>query len=469
MEKVIDLKDLKSFEKQYDSEKIFRVSSNSVKKNGVFNASFNDTILNSVDDIYSNEVKDIGKITDQKQSGRCWMYAGFNVLRNIVAKTLKVKDFEFSESYLFFYDKLEKANYTLELVLENLEEEVDSRKMNFILSQGPSQDGGFWHYFKNLVEKYGVVPASAMKETSACKNSMEMDEILENLMAKDIALIRNLHQKGESINNLRAKKEIMLQEIYNVLVICLGKPVDSFVFEYNEEGSEDTKKDKEKESEEKENNNKEEKKDTFKHLESTPLKFYEDYIKEDLSNYVVLTNYPSEKLPFNKLYQSEMNNNVYEKPLGRLINLDIELIKKFAIASIKDNSPMWFACDVGAFNMRKEGYLVKGLLDIDATFNTSFDFDKTDRVLYQASSANHAMTLVGVNLVNDKPNRWKIMNSWGDDYGLKGYLMMNDEWFNEYVYEVVLNKKYLTKEIVDLLDTEPTILPYYSPFGKKCD
>ncbi len=469
MAKELKLTTIEKFSTKYDENKAFKVSSNSVKKNGVFNASYDDSYLASVSDVYSNTVKDIGKITNQKSSGRCWMFAAFNVLRKIVCKNLKVEDFEFSGAYIYFYDKLEKANHYLELILNNLDEDDQSRKMSYIKHEGPAQDGGFWHFFTSLVDKYGVVPLDAMKETASCENSNEMDEVLDNLIVKYTSNLRNDYKKGIKLETLKRRKEIYLQEIYNVLTICLGKPISSFVFEYEEKEDEDKKEDK-KESKEKSKTKDEKKdKDLFRRIKTTPKKFYEDYIKEDLDNYVSIMNYPTTHLPFNKLYEYEFTNNVEGGRKGRFINLDLDIFKKIAVDAIKDDNPLWFACDVLAFSSNKEGYLIKGLFDIESTFDVDLKVSKGDRILYYASFPSHAMTFTGVNLVDDKPNRWKVMNSWGEDYGFKGYFMMNDAWFDEYVYEIVVNKKYLPKNVLKILDTEPTILPYFTPFCRKCD
>lgn len=458
MKKEITNIELKKFKEDFNKNKVNKIVKNAVEKNGIFNTAYNSDALKDLRPIFSIEVKDTGDVTNQKQSGRCWMFAGLNVLRKILIKNLKVDDIELSESYLMFYDKLEKCNYELEAALEHIDEEDNSRLMDIIVSLGGQMDGGFWHFFVNLVKKYGVCPKDVMGETISSSASSEMDDVLNTLVTKDVTIIRNEYKAGKSIEEIKTLKEGMLNEIYRILAISIGEPIENFVFEYKETKKDDKKEDDNKENKEvKEENN-------FRRIESTPIEFFNKYIGTDLDDYFVLVNWPIKTYPMFRPYSPKLTQNVKEAPLGVAINLPIEEIKKVTIESLKNNDLCWFACDVGASSMRKEGLLSTELLPLGELFSVNLKFDKGDRLMLRASQCTHAMTLSGVNLdSNNKPNRWKVTNSWGSDVGFKGQYVMSDDWFNEYVYEVVVNKKYLTKEILEAANKEVFYLEPWAP------
>lgn len=449
---------LNQYSKEFNSNLSNKIAKNAVNKNGVFNSAFNSDALRDFEPIYSLEVKDIPQVTNQKQSGRCWMFAGFNILRPIVIKNLNVKDFEFSESYLMFYDKLEKSNYELEEIINLLSLDDDDRTLEFLVTNiGGQNDGGYWNFFTNLVKKYGVCPISAMKETISSSNSYEMNEVLKNLLTKDVSLLRNLYKSGKTVEELHLLKEGMMKEIYNVLSICLGEPTKEFVFEYEEVSKKDG---------EKVNNDI----NKFKRIKMTPLEFYNTYIKEDLDEYISVVNWPINGYKFNQPYYTKLIQNVVNGDKGIYLNVNLQDLKEAALASLKDNSPMWFACDVTAFSLRKDGYLVKEVLDIDSTFNIKINFDKGDRLMFKTSQCNHAMTLVGANVLEDGTiNRWKVMNSWGKENGFNGFYIMSDKWFDEYTYEIVLKKKYLKQELLDALNKEPIELEPWAPVNRISD
>ena len=468
MKKEITNKDLLNFKKDFDASNLNKLASNSVMRNGVKNSAYNSYIKRELVNQFSIEVKNTGSITNQKQSGRCWIFAGLNVLRGIAMKNLHVKNIEFSESYLMFYDKLEKSNYQLEAVLDNLDETDNSRLMDHIVSLGGQQDGGYWHYFVALVKKYGICPIQAMPETISSSSSSEMDSIISTLITKDTAILRNRYNKelskGSSKQDAKEKvsklKENMLEEIYRVLAICLGKPCEEFTFEYQEDDPV-----KENEQEKKVKSKKESKeKSQFRRLVTTPKEFYDKYISEELSNYVVLVNWPLANYPMNQTYTSKYVYNVVGDKQNIFVNVPIKEIKSALIKSLKDNKISWFACDVLASSLRQDGYLATEILDYDNLFSVKLNFDKGDRMMLRDSLCNHAMTFTGVNLdFRNKPNRWKVQNSWGELAGFKGYYVMSDNWFDEYVYEVVVEKQYLSEEVLKALETTPIELDPWSP------
>ena len=463
MEKELDLNVIKKFSKNYNKKKVNKVIENAVKVNGVGPISYNPDYEKELSNQFSIEVKDIGTITNQKQSGRCWMFAGLNVLRRILIKNLKVSNIELSQSYLMFYDKLEKSNYELESVLDYIDEEDNSRILDTILTLGGQQDGGFWHFFVNLVKKYGVVPKPCMDETTSSSASMQMDTVLETLITKDVAILRNSYKEGKTIDELRAAKEEMLEEIYRVLAICLGEPISEFTFVYKP--TDDTKKD-----DKKNDDKKEEKKDDdspvveYKTIKSTPIDFFNKYIAKDLDEYVSLVNWPIKGYPLYRSYSSKLTQNVYGAELGKSVNVPLDVMKKAAIESLKNNDLCWFACDVSSFSERKKGYLATELFQYDDVFNVKLNFDKGDRLMLRASSCNHAMMLSGVNLdKKNKPNKWKVTNSWGSTYGFEGTYVMSDHWFDEFVYEVVVNKKYLSEDVLKAYESEAILLEPWAP------
>ena len=448
MNKSIELNDLQAFEEAYKADKANLIATNAVTKNGVFNAAYDTSKLKDLTPTFSVEVKDTGTITNQKQSGRCWMFAGLNVIRKIAMKKLHIKDLELSESYLMFYDKLEKCNSQLEAILAHLDEEDNSRLLDSILTLGGQQDGGFWHFFVELVKKYGVCPKSAMPETNPSSASSQMDSVINHLVTKDSAILRNKYKEGAKEDELRALKGKMLEEIYRLLAICLSVPVKKFTFEYEKQPS----------------GKKKDKKPEFCRITTTPKKFYEKYIKEDLDQYVVLVNWPMKNYKMYQSYTVNLCENVYGTDTSKAVNIPLDVIKKAIIASLKDNNLVWFACDVLASSVRQEGFLSTELLNLDQLFSVNLNFDKGDRLMLRASQCNHAMTFTGVNLdKNDLPNKWKVENSWGDTVGFKGNFVMSDKWFDEFVYEAVINKKYLTQEVLDALNTKPVVLQLWSP------
>ncbi len=452
MDKVITNELLNKFEENYNLKKENKIIGNAIKKNGIFNVAYNDESLKDLKPNFNLEVKNIGSITNQKQSGRCWMFAGLNVLRKILIKNLKVEDIELSETYLFFYDKLEKSNTILEEVISHIDEKEDSRLLDsIIMNIGPENDGGYWHYFTNLVKKYGVCPKDIQGEVYSSSKSSEMDYLLEVLIKKDVTILRNDYKLNNDLNHLRELKEEMLKDIYKLLSMCLGSPVKEF--DYTFKGKDEPKKEDNKED------NKEDKESSENKLSvihSTPKKFYEDYIKEDLDEYVVLTNYPCLGFKDYEVYSQKLITNVIEGEKIKIFNVPVNELKYSAIESFKNNEVCWFACDVGSSSLRMDGYLSTEILPFNDVFDIDFNYSKGDRALFKASTCNHAMVLGGCNLdENGKPTIWKVINSWGSDLGVKGIYIMSDNWFNEYTYEVVVKKSRLSSKVKEMLDKEP--------------
>ena len=370
------------------------------------------------------------------------MFAALNTLRYQVMKKYNLKTFELSQAYLFFWDKLEKSNYFLESILDTLDEPANGRLVSY-LPMAPVNDGGQWDMLCNLIEKYGVVPKTAYPESKASSGSREMDMTLTEKLREDACILRKLHKEGKDLDELRAHKTRMLGEIYRLLCICLGEPPKTFTFEYRD-------------------------KDNNFHREEglTPKSFFEKYVGVDLSDYVSLINAPTEDKPYGRSYTVQYLGNVKEGSAVRYLNLPIEELKKAAIAQMKDGQPVWFGCDVGKHSERDSGIMDLDIRGLEDLLDTRFTMTKAERLDYGQSLMTHAMVFQGVNLdENGKPNRWRVENSWGKEPGKDGYYLMTDRWFDEYMYQVVVNKKYLTAEQIAAYEAEPIALEPWDPMG----
>jgi bleomycin hydrolase len=382
------------------------------------------------------------KITNQKQSGRCWMFAALNTFRFQVIKKLNLETFELSQSYTLFYDKLEKSNYFLESILETLDEPTNGRLISYLL-MAPLNDGGQWDMLCNLVRKYGLVPKDVMPESKSSSATREMNDCLTRKLREDACILRTAHANGASKEELAAKKESMLQEIYRILCICLGEPPKTFDFEYR---------DKDKEF----------------HRDSnlTPQEFFAKYVGVNLDDYVSLINAPTADKPYHRSYSVKFLGNVREGHTVRYLNLPIDELKKAAIAQMQDGAPVWFGCDVGKCSSRDGGIMDTDIYGTEDLLDVSFGMTKAQRLDYGESLMTHAMVFQGVNLDEDgRPNRWRVENSWGDAAGNKGYYVMSDAWFDEYMYQIVVHKKYLPESFIKEYEAEPILLEPWDPMG----
>lgn len=441
MEKSIDTKKLEQFEAEFAQNPVNYVAMNAAAGNGIVKAATNNDILRESRHSFSISLEQ-GAITNQKQSGRCWLFAAMNVMRFHIMKKLNLENLELSQNYMLFYDKLEKANYFLENILETLEESTQGRVISFLLLS-PLGDGGQWDMLRNLVEKYGVVPKDAMPETAASSATRELTGYMTRKLREFACVLRTAYQAGENIEQLRQRKDGMMQLVYNMLCIALGTPPKTFAFETR---------------------NKE--KEFIREEELTGKSFYEKYVGWNLSDYVSLINAPTADKPYHKTYTVKMLGNVKEGGAVHYLNLPIEELKEAAIRQMQAGEPVWFGCDVGQESLRDGGILAIGAVKADSLFGTTFGMSKAQRLDYGESLMTHAMVFQGVNLDADgNPLRWRVENSWGEDAGVKGYYVMGDSWFDEYTYQVVVNKKYLTARQLQELEQAPTQLEPWDPMG----
>ena len=440
MNKTISQNNLTQFEKAFRRDPAHLVAMNAATKNGVLNASRNPDCNTVTLPAFSVELE-TGKATDQKSSGRCWMFASLNVMRLDLMKKWNLKNVEFSQAYPFFFDKLEKANYFLENILETLDLDTDDRVIRFLL-QSPVQDGGQWDMFRSLVDKYGIVPKDVMPDTACCTSSAEMNNYLTKKLREFAYRLRELAKKKD-MRALRVEKEQMMETIYRMLAVCLGVPPKTFSWSVRD-------------------------KDKKRHAvtDITPQEFFKKYIGWNLDDMVTVINAPTADKPYGKTYTVQYLGNVRGgKYPVKYLNLPVEDLKKLAIAQLKDGRAVWFGSDVGQFSARAEGFLTLDAYRTDLLFDTTFPMDKAARLDYGESMMTHAMAITGVDIKDGKPVAWKVENSWGKERGKDGYYLMSDAWFSEYVYQILLDKQYLNATQKKQFEEEPVILAPWDPFG----
>lgn len=390
------------------------------------------------DTYFSNTVPSRG-ITDQQSSGRCWLFTGMNVMRAQMINKYDLGAFQFSQSYSFFYDQLEKANLFLQAVIDNAKKPMDDKLVEWLF-KNPLSDGGTFCGVIDVVSKYGLVPAEVMPESYSANNTSQMARILSLKLREYGLTLRKAAAGGAKPAQLEKRKTEMLATVYRILTICLGEPVQEFTWTRK---SADGKPVETK---------------TY-----TPLSFYKEYVGTDLKNtYVMLMNDPSR--PYHKTYTIDMDRHSYDGAQWTYLNLPMDEIKQMAIASIKDSTMMYYSCDVGKFLNSKTGILSLQNYDYESLFDTDFPMTKAERISTFASASSHAMTLMGVDLDADgKPVKWMVENSWGAASGHNGHLIMTDEWFDEYSFRLVVDKKYVPAATLKLFDQKPTVLPAWDP------
>ena len=370
------------------------------------------------------------------------MFAGLNLFRMQAAEAMGLEEFELSQNYLMFWDKLEKANYFLESILATLEEPVGSRLLDFLLMH-PIQDGGQWDMFVNLVDKYGVVPKEAMPETESSSNTRLMNGNITHKLREDACRLREMASGGASETALRAAKAEMMTGVYRMLTVHLGEPPKEFRWQWR---------DKEK--------------NFHRDGVLTPQRFREKYITAPYQEYVCLIHSPRVSNPYHKQYTVAYLGNVVGGYPVRYLNVPMAVLKAATVEMVKDGKPVWFGCDVGKHLDRDLGVMDLDLYDYESVYQTGFSMSKAERLDYGHSQMTHAMVLTGVDLEeNATPTRWRVENSWGDTGGDKGFLLMTDPWFDEYLYEVAVEKKYVPADVLALLETEAIVLPPWDPMG----
>jgi bleomycin hydrolase len=440
MSRPISTDDVAAFQQDFAAQRQNKLMQNAVTKVDVKEIALDRQLVTSMDHSFSHTL-DSWKPTDQMKSGRCWMFAGLNVMRVDAMKKLLLEEFELSQNYIMFWDKLEKSNYFLEAIIETADRPVDDRTVHFLL-QSLVSDGGQWNMFANLVRKHGLVPKSVMPETHSSSNSRTMNRILRRKLREGARQLRSLSRQDVPPDEVRAAKHDILAVAYRILSIHLGTPPREFLWQWTD-------------------------KDKKFHRDGviTPREFAKRYVNIPFEDYVCLVHDPRSSSPRGRTFTVEYLGNVVGGGDVSYLNVDIETIKRITLQSILDGQPVWFGCDTGKMMQTKIGLWDKQLFDYKGVYHTDFSLNKAERLLYGESAMTHAMVFTGVDVVDDEPRRWRVENSWGDDVGKKGFFLMNDSWFDEYVFEISAHKSSLSPELQDALKQKPIVLPAWDPMG----
>ncbi|MFV8063420.1 aminopeptidase C [Streptococcus hyovaginalis] len=425
----------------YQANLKFQAVENAVTHNGLLKSLETRQSAVENDHVFSVDLtKDA--VSNQKASGRCWMFAALNTFRHKLITEFKLDNFELSQAHTFFWDKYEKSNWFLENIIATADQELGSRKVKFLLDV-PQQDGGQWDMVVSLFEKYGVVPKAAYPESISSSNSRELNQYLNKLLRQDAQLLRELIAQGADQETVQAKKEALLEEVFNFLAMTLGLPPRSFDFAYRD-------------------------KDNHYHSDKniTPQDFYTKYVGLKLEDYVSIINAPTADKPYGKSYTVALLGNVVGSREVRYLNVDMNRLKELAIAQMQSGETVWFGSDVGQFSDRQLGVMATNTYDFAAGMDIDFNQDKAGRLDYSESLMTHAMVLTGVDLDQDgQPLKWKVENSWGDKVGEKGYFVASDAWMDEYTYQIVVRKDLLTQGELAAYEAQPEVLKPWDPMG----
>jgi bleomycin hydrolase len=432
--------DLEVLRKDFAASPAYRLAQNAVTRVTVDDVTISREIINGTGHSWSVLLDD-WKVTNQERSGRCWLFAGLNLLRVGAMHKMGLKEFEFSQNYAMFWDKIERANYFLEAVIETADRELGDRTIAFLL-QSAAEDGGQWNMFAALVGKHGLVPKSVMPETQSSSNTGRMNAILRSQLRQGARAVRAAYAAGGAAA-ARAEKAEILRVIYRVLCIHLGTPPERFDWQWTD-------------------------KDREFHRDGvlTPQEFAAKYVELPVADYVCLVHDPRATSPQGRTFTVEYLGNVIGAPPVTYLNVDVPLLKRLTAASLSAGEPVWFGCDVGKMMSNEYGIWDAALYDLPSVYDTPFDLDKAARLEYGESQMTHAMLFTGVDLGADGASRrWRVENSWGSDTGRDGFYTMNDSWFDEYVFEIAARRSALPPELQAALDTEPIVLPAWDPMG----
>ena len=423
---------VEDLKKEFHSRKDAEIIARAIQKNGIKAASEDPMASERLHRAFSYEIK-TGKPTNQRHSGRCWSFAALNTLRHKFATKYKFKDFELSQNYLFFWDRIERANMFFQKIIATADKPLHDRTVDFYLSFALN-DGGQWANAASIIEKYGVVPEYVMPDTHNTKDTSDVAEVFDSLMRKDAIELRAMVQTNASATELQEAQERMMGDVYKIAAYSFGEPPAKFDLEYRDDD-----------------------KEFHQVLGLTPLKFYHEYFDTNLSDYVVVTNAPDHEM--DRSYLMPAQDSVVDGLPIKFVNVPFEELQKGAIKQLQAGETVWVGNDVLQQMDRKRGLMDAKLYHREELLDVDFVMDKKHRLETKQAVVSHAMTLTGFDMVNDQPTRWKIENSWGKDNGDNGYFVMTQDWFEEYTYEAVINKKYLSDRVKKVADSEPVTLP----------
>ena len=423
---------VEELKKEFHSRKDAEIIARATPKNGIKAASEDPMASERLHRAFSYEIK-TGKPTNQRHSGRCWSFAALNTLRHKFATKYKFKDFELSQNYLFFWDRIERANMFFQKIIATADKPLHDRTVDFYLSFALN-DGGQWANAASIIEKYGVVPEYVMPDTHNTKDTSDVAEVFDSLMRKDAIELRAMVQTDASVTELQEAQERMMGDVYKIAAYSFGEPPVKFDLEYRDDD-----------------------KKFHQVLGLTPLKFYHEYFDTNLSDYIVVTNAPDHEM--DRSYLMPAQDSVVNGLPIKFVNVPFEELQKGAIKQLQAGETVWVGNDVLQQMDRKRGLMDAKLYHREELLDVDFVMDKKHRLETKQAVVSHAMTLTGFDMVNDQPTRWKIENSWGKDNGDNGYFVMTQDWFEEYTYEAVINKKYLSDRVKKVADSEPVTLP----------
>ncbi|MEY8613854.1 C1 family peptidase [Limosilactobacillus reuteri] len=423
---------VEELKKEFHSRKDAEIIARAIQKNGIKAASEDPMASERLHRAFSYEIK-TGKPTNQRHSGRCWSFAALNTLRHKFATKYKFKDFELSQNYLFFWDRIERANMFCQKIIATADKPLHDRTVDFYLSFALN-DGGQWANAASIIEKYGVVPEYVMPDTHNTKDTSDVAEVFDSLMRKDAIELRAMVQTDASATELQEAQERMMGDVYKIAAYSFGEPPVKFDLEYRDDD-----------------------KKFHQVLGLTPLKFYHEYFDTNLSDYIVVTNAPDHEM--DRSYLMPAQDSVVNGLPIKFVNVPFEELQEGAIKQLQAGETVWVGNDVLQQMDRKRGLMDAKLYHREELLDVDFVMDKKHRLETKQAVVSHAMTLTGFDMVNDQPTRWKIENSWGKDNGDNGYFVMTQDWFEEYTYEAVINKKYLSDRVKKVADSEPVTLP----------
>jgi len=439
VDRIVTADDLELFRKEFAASPANRLAQNAVTRVGLEDVAISREIVNATDHSFSTHLDD-WKVTNQERSGRCWLFAGLNLLRVGAMKTMGLKEFEFSQNYVMFWDKVERANYFLEAIIETAGQDIDDRTVAHLLNS-VAEDGGQWNMFVAIVNKHGLVPKAFMPETHSCTNTGPMNAVLRSVLRQGAKAVRAAAVEAGA-QAARAEKAAVLKVVYRVLAIHLGTPPERFDWQWTD-------------------------KDKGFHRDGalTPREFVAKYVGLPLDEYVCLVHDPRPTSPPGRTFTVQYLGNVLGAPPVTYLNVGIPLMKQLAARALEGGEPVWFGCDVGKMMSNQFGVWDAELYDLPSVYDTDFELNKADRLLYHETLMTHAMLFTGVDVAAGVTRKWRVENSWGSDRGKDGFYTMNDSWFDEYVFEIAARQDQLPEGLLAALDAEPIVLPAWDPMG----
>ncbi len=439
MEEILGAGDLELLRKDFSANPAYKLAQNAVTRVTVDDVAISRDVVNNSDHSLSVLLDD-WKVTDQQRSGRCWLFAGLNLLRVGAMKKMGLKEFEFSQNYAMFWDKIERANYFLEAMIETADRDIDDRTVAHLL-EAAAEDGGQWNMFVAIVNKHGLVPKAYMPETQSSGDTGKMNSVLRSQLRQGAKAVRAAFA-SDGIGAARQEKAEILKVIYRVLCIHLGTPPERFDWQWTD-------------------------KDRHFHRDGvlTPQEFAATYVDLPMDDYVCLVHDPRPSSPAGKTFTVQYLGNVLGAPPVTYLNVEMPLMKEIAARALQSGEPVWFGCDVGKMMSNEYGLWDANLYDLPSVYGTEFSLGKADRLLYHETLMTHAMLLTGVDLLDGATRKWRVENSWGTSRGKEGFYTMNDSWFDEYVFEIAARKDALPESLREVLGAEPIVLPAWDPMG----